>query len=65
MIITHGMQDQYSRVPMPSLLCSLYYAYAIKSEYKQCTQISGGVNKPLLREDSCALRLILLQEYFS
>jgi hypothetical protein len=56
MIITqimHDMKDQYSRVPMPSLLYSLYHAYAVKPEYKQCTQMSGGVNKPLLREDSC------------
>jgi hypothetical protein len=52
------MKDQYSRVPMPSLLYSLYHAYAVKSEYKQCTQMSGGVNKPLLREDSCTLQLI-------
>jgi hypothetical protein len=22
-----------------------------KSEYKQCTEISGGINRPLLRED--------------
>ncbi len=61
MIITqimNGMQGQYSRVPMP-------YAYTVKSEYKQNTRMSGGVNKPLLREDSCTLRLILLQEYFS
>jgi hypothetical protein len=68
MIITqiiHGMQGQYSRVPMPSLLCSLYHAYAMKSEYKQCTQMLGGVNKPFLREDSCILHLILLQECFS
>jgi hypothetical protein len=48
----HGMQCQYSRVrvPMPSLLCSLYRVYAVKSEYKQCTQMTGRVNKLLLRE---------------
>jgi hypothetical protein len=63
MIITqkrHDVQVQYSRVSIPSLRCSLYHAYAVKSEYKQCTRMSGGVNKPLLREDSCTLQLILL-----
>jgi hypothetical protein len=30
----HDMQDQYSRVPTPSLLFSLCHVYAVKSEYK-------------------------------
>jgi hypothetical protein len=64
--IVHGMQGQYSRVPMPPLLCSEYHVYAVKLEYKQCKQMSGGINKPLQREeDSYTLQLILFQEYFS
>ncbi len=34
------------------LLCSLCHADTGQSEYKQCTQMSVGVNKPLLIEDS-------------
>jgi hypothetical protein len=53
------MQGQYSLLP------SLYHAYAVKTECKQCTQMSGRFNKPLPREDSFTLHLILLQEDFS
>jgi hypothetical protein len=37
--------------PCLSLWCSLSHAYAVKSEYKQCTVMTGGVNRPLVRED--------------
>jgi hypothetical protein len=62
MIITqimHGMWDKYSRVPGSSLWCVLYYVYAKKIEHKRCTEIFGGVNRPLSREDRCTLDLIL------
>ncbi len=48
MIITqiiHSMQDQWSRVPMATLWFSLFH---VKFEYKQWTEITGGVNRPLL-----------------
>jgi hypothetical protein len=37
------LQDQHSRAPIPSLLYSLCHVYAVKSEYKQCTQKSVSV----------------------
>ncbi len=40
------------RVPIPSLWFSLCHLYAVKSEYKQCTLTTGGVNRPLLRADT-------------
>jgi hypothetical protein len=40
-------------MPMPSLLCSLCHVHAVISEYKQCTEMSGGVKRPLSRGDSC------------
>jgi hypothetical protein len=35
--IMHGKRGEYSRVPMPTLWCSLFHVYAVKSEDKQCT----------------------------
>jgi hypothetical protein len=51
--IMHGMRAQYStcRVSMPSIWWSLSHVYAVKSEYKLCEFLIGGVNSPLVRED--------------
>jgi hypothetical protein len=35
-----------SRVPLLSLWCSVCHVYAVNSEYKQCTEISGGPINP-------------------
>ncbi len=43
------MQNEYSRAPMPSLLRVMFTN--VKSEYKQCRQMSSRVSKPLLREE--------------
>jgi hypothetical protein len=34
------------RPPTPSFWCSLRHIYTVKSESKQCTERSGGVNRP-------------------
>jgi hypothetical protein len=44
------MRGQYSGVPVPSLWRSLCHLSILKSEYWQCTEITGGVSRPLLRE---------------
>jgi hypothetical protein len=41
----NGVQGQNSKVILLSLWCSLCHLYAVKSEYKQCTLATGGVNR--------------------
>jgi len=45
----NDMQGQNSRVPLRSHSCLLCHDYTVKSEYKQCTERTGRVNRPLIR----------------
>jgi hypothetical protein len=56
--MTRRLQGQYSRAPMPTLLYSLCHVYVVKSEYKQCTQMSVSVYTTIAIIPICAFTYV-------
>jgi hypothetical protein len=62
----HGcrLQVQYSRAPMPFLLYSLCPVYALKSEYKQFTQMSVSMYTTIAIIPGCAFTYVRAQSTY-